>query len=156
MLRCGALNSPETQEAIAVLPGKYPPAKDGGLAILRMVILRRMPSGWQTALTVSKDIQNDAGYIGIDYIDDYSPFYGYWLVLSDKDSYGKTALDVYLTYIDAADGTTESIGTDIAWNPVVGRYQEFVMNQDPEGFRPEIKNPPHWKPGVKLPSAQPR
>lgn len=61
-----------------------------------------------------------------------------------------------LVYIERADGGSDADGTNIAWNPAVGRYQECAYDQDPQGFRTEIKNPPHWKHGVKLPSTPPK
>lgn len=152
VLKCGALNNADVQEVMAIVPAGLPPRSGGEVAILKPAILQRQGSDWRPILQISRNIQNTSGYVGIDYIDDYSPFYGYWLRMSDTRSDGKKAFDIDVTWIDYADGTTESSGTEIAWNPAVGRYQEFEINRDPEGFHAEIKNPPHWKPGVKLPS----
>lgn len=154
VVRCGTLNTPGVLEVVAVLPAKYPTSRDSSLAIWKMVILRHEPSGWRTALTASRQIQNEAGYVGLEYIDDYFHFMGYQLSLWDKRP-DKKAFGMDLVYIERADGGSDADGTDIAWNPAVGRYQECAYDQDPEGFRPEIKNPPHWKPGVKLPSTPP-
>jgi hypothetical protein len=148
VLRCGELNTPGVQEVVAVLPAKYPQSPDNYSAIWKMVILRRELSGWRTELTASREVQNDAGYIGLDYIDDSFRFMGYQLNLSGERSDKTRALDIDLFYIERADGGSDASSTNIAWNPAVGRYQEWY----PEGFRPEIKNPPHWKDGDKLPA----
>lgn len=152
VVKCGEINTPGIQEAIAVVPGKFPSGTREGLPILKLVILRHEPSGWRTVLTADRQFQNEVGYIGLDYIDDYYHFYGYWLTFSHASSNGKNAMIIDLLDIENADGTSEASSTEIAWNPAVGRYQEWAYYQDPEGFRPEIKNPPHWKPGVKLSS----
>ena len=156
VLRCGELNTPGVQEVLAVLPAKYPRGGYSGLPIWKLVILRHEGSGWRRALVASRDIQNEAGYVGADYIDDYFHFMGYQLNLADSRSDGKKAFDVDLVCIERPDGGSDQTSVEIAWNPVVGRYQEWAYGQDPEGFRPEIKNPPHWKPGVKLPPSNPR
>jgi hypothetical protein len=39
----------------------------------------------------------------------------------------------------------DGIPIEIGWNATVGRYQEFSVDQEPEGFKPELKNPPHRK-----------
>jgi hypothetical protein len=156
VLRCGALNTPDIQEVIAVLPAGFPSNESTGIAVRKMLILRKEPSGWRTALTAEREIQNEAGFVGIDYIDDSFHYFGYWLVLSDKRSDGAKAMDIDLLDIENADGTSEALSTEIAWNPAVGRYQEWAYNRNPEGFRPEIKSPSHRKPGVKLPTASPK
>jgi len=154
VVRCGELNTPGIQEVVAVLPAKYPGYP--GMAIWKMVILRQEPSGWHIALTAARDIQNEAGYVGLDYIDDDSKFMGYQLDFSDKQLDKQKGLDFFLTYIERADGGSEQSGIEIAWNPASGRYQEWAYGQDPEGFKPEIKNPPHYKGGVMIPPAPPK
>ena len=143
VLRCGEPNTPGVLEAVAVLPAKYPHGPEFYLAIWKMVILRHEASGWRTALTASREIQNEAGYVGLEYIDDYSRFMGYQLRLSDKRSDDVRAFDADLFYIERADGGSDQSSTEIAWNPAVGRYQEWEYGGDPVGFRPEVKNPPH-------------
>ncbi len=156
VLKCGELNIPGIQEVVAVLPAKYPHSRGKDSTIWKLVILRHEPSGWQTALTVARQIQNEAGYIGIEYIDDYFRFMGYRLRFRDEDPGQKKTFGIVLTYIERTDGGSDQASTEIAWNPAVGRYQEWEYGQDPEGFQVEIKNPPHWKPGVKLPSTPSR
>jgi hypothetical protein len=153
VLRCGAFNSPGVQEVVAVLPANFPTKNGDGVAIRKMVILRKEPSGWRLALTAAREVRNEAGYVGLNYIDDYSHYFGYWLTLSDTRPDGTKAMLIDLLDIEKADGTSEASSTEFAWNPKVGRYQEWAYDQDPQGFRREIKNPPHWKPGVELPAA---
>jgi hypothetical protein len=148
VVRCGELNTPGILEVVAVLPAKFPPSKETGLTIQKLVILRREPTGWRTALTAFKDIQNDAGYVGIDFIDDTSPSFGYRVDFSDQ----KGGFGISFLYIENANGADSGWPIEVDWNPDVGRYQEWAFGQNPEGFRPEIENPPHWKPGLKLPS----
>jgi hypothetical protein len=152
VLRCGEINVPGVQEVVAVLPAKYPQSPDKYSAIWKMVILRHEPSGWRAELTASRKIQNEAGYIGLDYIDDSFRFMGYQLSFLDESPDKKRGFGADLVLIEKEDGGSEATSTGIAWNPAVGRYQEW----NPDGFRAEIKNPPHWKPGVKLPSAPPQ
>ena len=44
-------------------------------------------------------------------------------------------------------GVPEGAPIEIAWNSKVGRYQEYAANEDPVGFKPELKNPPHIRTG---------
>jgi hypothetical protein len=155
-VRCGELNTPGIQEVIAVLPYKLPPSKGDSIPIRKLVILRKEPSGWRTSLTAAREVKNEAGYIGLDYIDDDFHYFGFWLTISDAHLNGAKEMLIDLLDIENADGSSEASSTEFAWNPAVGRYQEWAYDQDPERFRTEIKNPPHWKPGVKLPFAPPR
>jgi hypothetical protein len=157
VLRCSELNTPGIQEVVAVIPAKYPPSSDTSLKIWKLVILRHEPKGWRTALTASRQIQNDAGYIGLEFIDDDFKFMGYQLRLSDERSDDHTVFAVNLIYIESADGGSDQIGTEIAWNPAVGRYQEVPLEgEGSEEFKPEIKNPPHCRGGVMIPSTPPQ
>ena len=156
VLRCGELNTPGVSEVVAVIPAKYPHAQDTYLTIWKMVILRHENSGWKTVLTASREIKNEAGYVGLDYIDDYFHYMGYQLSLSDELPDHTKALVVDLVDIERPDGGSDQTSVEVAWNPAVGRYQEWAYFQDPQGFRPEIKDPPHWKPGVKLPPTPPQ
>jgi hypothetical protein len=152
VLRCGTFNSPDVQEVIAVLPANFPTKDGSGIAIRKMMILRKEPMGWRVAVTAAREIQNEAGYVGIDYIDDYFHYYGYWLTFSDAHSNDVGLMIIDLLDIEKGDGSSEAASTEIAWNPKVGRYQEW----HPDGFQPEVKNPPHWKAGVKLPATHPK
>jgi hypothetical protein len=115
-----------------------------GLAVSQLAILRHEPSGWRVVLTASKEVQNEAGYVGIDYIDDSSPNFGYRVLFPDQRDDGKKVFSISLSYM-RKDGNTDGIPLEISWDSAVGRYREFGVNSDPPGFKPEIKNPPHLK-----------
>ena len=156
VLRCGELNSPGVPEVVAVIPASFPVSYEKRIAIRKLVILRRVSQRWNIVLTAERQIRNESGYVGLEYIDDYYTFYGYWLELSDETLNGAKAFFLDFVNIDNPDGSSEQTSTEIAWNVAAGRYQEWAYDQDPPGFHLEIKNPPHWKPGVKLPPANPR
>jgi hypothetical protein len=121
-----------------------------------MAILRKEPSGWRTSLMAAREVQNEAGYIGLDYVDDDFHYFGYWLTISDEHLGNAKEMLIDLLDIENADGSSEAASTEFAWNPVVGRYQEWAYYQNPEGFKAEIKNPPHFKGGVMIPPAPPQ
>jgi hypothetical protein len=78
------------------------------------------------------------GYIGLDFLDDsYIPL-GYRLEIGDRRSDDAPGLALWLTDLNK-DGQPEGIGVQVSWNPAVHRFQEFTTNEDPEGFRPEVK-----------------
>lgn len=157
VVRCGELNTPGIQEVVAVIPAEYPPSSDTSLKIWKLVILRHEPTGWRTVLTASREIQNEAGYVGLEFIDDDFKFMGYQLRLRDERPDESTVFAVNLIYIESADGGSDQVGIEIAWNPAVGRYQEVPLEGDgSENFKPEIKNPPHFKGGVMIPSKPPQ
>ncbi|MGC2173320.1 MAG: hypothetical protein WA555_10570 [Candidatus Sulfotelmatobacter sp.] len=145
IVKYGAFNDPSVQEAVAVVRKEHGQVKGKvGLAVSKLVILRHEAKGWKVALTVSKQIQNGAGFVGIDYIDDSAPYYGYQVLFSEQRADGKRAFMLSLSYL-ANNGNTEGIPLEISWDNAVGRYREFGINSDPFGFKPEIKNPPHRK-----------
>jgi hypothetical protein len=145
IVKYGTFNEGSTQEAVVVLRKEHGQIKGQvGLAVSKLVILRHEATGWKVALTVSKQIQNGAGYVGIDYIDDSAPYYGYQVRFSDQRDDGKKAFTLNLSYL-SRNGSTEGIPLEISWDNTVGRYREFGVNSDPPAFKPEIKNPPHRK-----------
>lgn len=151
IVKQGAFNTPSVPEAVAVVRADQIPANNGqGLAVSQLAILRRESSGWKVVLTVSKEVQNDAGFVGIDYIDDSSPYYGYRVLFPDQRDDGKRVFTMSLSYM-AKDGSTIGIPLEISWDSSVGRYREFGINSDPPGFKPEIKNPPQLKTGGPAP-----
>jgi hypothetical protein len=146
VLKCGVLNDANVLESVAILRAVNTSDRRSGVDISQLVVLRREASGWKVALSVSKQIKNQAGFIGIDYIDDSAPFYGYRVVLADQRDDGKKAFVLNFSYLlKGGKKDTEALPTQIAWDKSVGRYREFGINSDPEGFKPEIKNPPHLK-----------
>ncbi len=146
VLKCGTLNDPKVLESVAVLRTGKVSEQRTGVNILQLVILRRESSDWKVALSVSKQIKNDAGFIGVDYIDDSAPFYGYRLAFADQRDDGKKSFVLNFSYLLKGEKIdVEALPIQIAWDRSVGRYREFGMNSEPEGFKPELKNPPHLK-----------
>ncbi len=146
VLRCSALNDTNVQEVVAVLKrAKVPADRYGGLAVWKLVILRHERSGWQKALMASdKNVTNGVGSVGIENIDDSSPFWGFRVNLLDERDDGKKAFELAIGFLNK-DGSTEGLSFGISFNKAVGRYQEFDMNKDPDGFQKEIKQPLHFR-----------
>jgi hypothetical protein len=137
---------------------QFPGTADGGIAVSKLVLLREDKPRWDVELTATKlVVRNQIGYVGMDFIDD-SP-------QSKRDLAGFYVW--YSNYIDMEekkpgfsirfqslrwDMNEEEEGTswEIAWNPSVGRFQEFTENEDPSGFRPEKKNLPRLSEIQKL------
>jgi hypothetical protein len=113
-----------------------------GISASRLVVLQKTNTHWDIILDASKQIKNQSGFIGIEYIDDSQDYPGYLVSFFDKRSDGVSGFSIQLSYL-RRDGEVEGIPIEISWNPAVDRFQEFVINEAPEGFRNEIKNPPH-------------
>lgn len=144
VLKCGHLTGTDALETVAVIRLKQFEETEDGVPISKFVFLRQEKSRWTVELSVDRKnwIKNSAGYIGIDFIDDSADFIGYRASFSDRRSDGFPGFTIYLYFL-APSGHNEGIATEVAWNPLVKRFQEFAYSQDPVGFRPEVKNPPH-------------
>jgi len=140
--KCGHLVGGLSVEAVAFIRLERFKDNADGLPVKRLVILRTADSHWYTALDVAKEVQNPSGYIGIDYIDDSEQYPGFRAAFLDRRADGKVGFVLQLTYL-RQDGTSEGLPMWIAWNPDVGRFQEFTVNEEPGGFVQEVKNPPH-------------
>jgi hypothetical protein len=140
--RCGDRIGGSDVESIAFTRLKQFSEDPNGIPISRLVILQKVDSQWKTALDVARQIQNPAGYVGIDYIDDSQQYPGYRANFLDRRSDGQPAFVLQLSYL-RTDGKSEGVPIEISWNSAAGRFQEFSANQEPEGFKTELKNPPH-------------
>jgi hypothetical protein len=138
VLRCGHVGD-GALEVLSVKKLKTVPVRKACIPVSRLVILRQEKAAWQTALDAGVAMKNPAGYVSTEYIDDAGQFFGYCLELGDSRSDGVRAFTVSLTDINPK-GQEEGASTEISWNARVRRYQEFVTL---EGFKPEVKNPPH-------------
>ena len=147
IVKYGSFNNPNVQEAVAVVHTEHSPHRGGELDVSRLIILRHERTGWRVALTAGKEVNNEAGFIGIDYIDDSMSFWGYRVLFLDQRDDGKKAFALSLGYL-SKDGNTEGIPLEISWDESVGRYREFDTNSDPAGFKRELKKPPHIMPRV--------
>ena len=115
---------------------------EAGWPISRLVVGQLEGGQWHTVLSASKDwIRNDAGYVGIEFIDDSYSFSGYWAAVAQRDD-GERGILISLTYM-LPNGDPEGAPLQIGWNYGVGRYQEIVNNDSPYQFGAEIRQPPH-------------
>ena len=55
---------------------------------------------------------------------------------------GQDAFTILFSY-PGRGGRPEGIPIEVSWNAKVGPYQEFSENEDPGGFKPELKKTPH-------------
>jgi hypothetical protein len=103
-------------------------------------------------LTADKQnwIRNNVGYVGLEFIDDSADFIGYRVSFSGEGVRETPGFTIWLNYLSPT-GHNEGVATRISWNPSVGRFQEYTENDEPVGFRPEVKSPPHHRHGQKSP-----
>jgi hypothetical protein len=115
-----------------------------GIPLSKFVIIKEVSdSHWSAELIGDNNwIRNDAGYLGLEFIDDSERFSGYRVSVEEHRSGGVPGFTFYVYYL-APNGEDEGIAVEIGWNPSVGRFQEFQYGADPEGFRNEVRNPPH-------------
>jgi hypothetical protein len=140
IIRSGDLIGDGALEYVAahVLPQQ--PKK--GMHVLRLVIARVEHNRCSIVFDAGKSgPKNPFGYVGIEYIDDGSDFYGYAIEFSSNTQH-KGDLDI--TWLNP-EHEPEGEGIAIGWNRKVGRYQEYRVEDDgsPEIFKPELRNPPH-------------
>lgn len=146
VLKCGPLNGTDAVEAVGIVKLKKLSVNSDGLPVSQLAVVRFDGGRWRSVLTASDHwIRNEAGYIGIDYIDDSYRFVGYRAALDDAGD-GKTGLLLSLSFLQP-NGESDGIPVQIAWNSKVGRYQEVVSYDGPYEFKPEIPQPPHRRPG---------
>jgi hypothetical protein len=139
VLSCGFLTRKDVLEVVAGVRAAQP----GGMrAFRKLVVLRRDQSHWVSELEVDNQTTNPEGYLGISFIDDSIKDSRYLVIIDKKRSDDTDGFTISLQEVTAV-GEYEGVATEISWNPKVGRYQEYAANEDPIGFRPELKNPPH-------------
>lgn len=141
VLKCGHLSGGSLLEVVAAIRLRNIKSGGNGIPVHRLAILRKGKSGWASELSVNSQITNSAGYIGIDFIDDSAKAPGYYVSFSQAKSDKTPAFSIFLSQI-APDGSPEW-PVQIAWNPAVQRFQQYARDEEPIGFRSEIKNPPH-------------
>lgn len=142
VVKYGRFADAKNLDAVAVIRVRPIRRNRNRLLVSDLVILRSVGRAWKPVLRASKTVTNDAGYIGIDYIDDAFRFYGYEVEFADKRADGKQGFALILTYLTSR-LDRDGIPIEIGWNAGVGRYQEFSVNEEPDGFKLELKNPPH-------------
>jgi hypothetical protein len=144
VLKCGELNSPGVLEVVAALRKHVHGKGSGDIFVSRLVILRREGPIWKDALDLARQIRNSHGYVGVDFIDDLSSFWGYAVQFHDHRADGEKSFVISLAYM-ATEKDKDELPVDISWDQTVGRYREFSASSEPVGFRTEIENPPHRK-----------
>ena len=142
LLKCGELNQTGILESIAAIPVKPKSHVVQGIFATDLIILRGSHGDWKTALRASRLIQNDAGYIGIDYIDECSPFWADHIEFWSQRPDGHAGLVVSIQW-RGFENDTDPMPTDISWDNAIGRYREITA----DGFQSEVKKPPHECPG---------
>ena len=141
VLKCGHLTGGDALEVVAAVPLKSVKRRGDDVPVSQLAILRERKSGWSAELSVNKQIKNSAGYIGIQFIDESAKELGYYVSFSDHRSDETRGFVIFLSEI-APDGNPEW-PVQISWNPVVQRFQQYAGDEEPIGFKSEIKNPPH-------------
>lgn len=142
VLKCHEVNQAGVLELVATIPVAPKSRSAHEIFSKDLVILRRIGGEWKTVLRASRLIQNDAGYIGSDYIDDCSPFWADAIEFRNERPDGRKGLVVSIQW-RAFENDTDPWPTDVAWDSSTGRYREITG----DGFRAEKKNLPHECPG---------
>ena len=148
VLKCGTLNDPNVLETVAALRKKTSHGDAADIFVSQLVILRHEASGWNKALSASKQLKNTVGSIGTSYVDDAFQFWGYSVKFYNSRSDGEKEFVISLAYM-SSERDTEEVPIDISWDKSVGRYREFNLYNEPVGFKAELKNPPVGGPGLK-------
>jgi hypothetical protein len=99
-MKYGDLNRTGTPEAIAGVRLRRFADKANGIPLISLAVLRRIGNSWIPVLRGDRQVRNEAGYIGIDYVDDRFAFYGYRILLTDRRSDGSVGFTIALTYMD--------------------------------------------------------
>lgn len=142
VLKCGHLTDPKALDVIAGVRLKRFKITKTGIPVSKLVILTKKSGDWEPELKVDKWITNAMGYIGLSFIDDSSQHVGYRVSFADKRSDDSSGFTVFFSFL-GPEGDSETEDIQVSWNPQVQRFQEYSANDEPLGFRAEIKNPPH-------------
>jgi hypothetical protein len=123
--------------ALPILPRSQPTYT----RVSKGVVVQRDGEKWEKLLWFENEIQNEKGYIGIDFIDDEARS-GFAVTFSDHRSDGTEGFTLYFTLLNAK-LQLQGVPIQISWNPKVNRFQEYAPNElEPPGFKSEVRNPP--------------
>ena len=152
--KCGHLTGGDALETVAVVRLKSaPPSCGRALSVSRLEVLREHKPQWDVELTLDEWAHNEVGYLGLDFIDDSHEFKrtfaGHCVDLSDQIDEGKRGFAIVYKLLFRT-GEMGFGQVEVAWNPAVGRFQEYMWNDEPPRFRPEIKDPPRLSEYLKL------
>ena len=134
----GDTREESTFKCLAVLPFGEQPTNDR-LLIKRGVILEFRDGKWEPILNIHETVRNQAGHLGIDYIDPSAQF-GYAISTGRRRTDNVTRFTLMLTYLNSK-RQPEGLPIEISWNPEVGRFQEFAPSE-PGEYQSELANPP--------------
>ena len=132
-----APNAPLDCVVAASLPDAEPQSED--VLASRLLVLRYQAQSWRVAFDAAKWATNPSGYVGVDSIDDSYDFKGLRVLVDDKTPTHQPGITLWLSYLDE-NGEDDGDAKAFSLNPATARYQEF---DDKQGFKPEIKDPPH-------------
>jgi hypothetical protein len=147
VVKCGSIHD-SVLEVVAIARVRGIQESRQGIPISRLVILKQQSGQWVSELNIQEEITNEAGYVGIDFIDDShsTPFYR--LKTSDNgarwgDRQPTQFTLVLLPMSRAGKVDSGDLGIGIGWNSSASRFQEI----DPSGmqFETEIKKPKHFR-----------
>jgi hypothetical protein len=147
VINCGSIHD-HALEVVAIVRVRGLRENRNGIPISRLVILVRQSGRWVRELNVNEEITNEAGWVGIDFIDDSHSTPYYRLKTSDNgakwgDRKPSQFTLVLLTMSRTGKVDPEDLGIGIGWNSAVSRFQEI----DPSGthFIAETKAPKHYR-----------
>jgi len=132
ILRYGHLSTPDSQEAIGVVPAAGIATSNDGVAVSRLALLRLEGNQWANALSVSNGIRNNNG--AITSRSERSPLYRVTFFQHRFDD-GRQRWIMQFTPIDQT-GKTTGRPIHVSWNEMLGRYQQISM--EGYGFQPEF------------------
>lgn len=99
VLKCGLLTGSSTLQAVGAMKISRFVASEAGWPVSHLIVAQSDGGRWHVVLSASKDwIKNEAGYVGIEFIDDSYRFPGYWAAVNKRDD-GRPGILISLTYM---------------------------------------------------------
>jgi hypothetical protein len=144
VLRCGHLTGRKALDVIAAIRLKGLRDDADGVPVSTLVILHQTHAQWSRELVMDKDVKNPEGYLG-KFIYDSDISGRYRVSFSNNRSDGSQGFSIYYYYLNPQK-QVEGSGAEISWNPAVQRFQAYEANDEPVGFKSEIKSPKRIKP----------
>jgi hypothetical protein len=141
VLKCGHFAEGNALEVVAGVKLAQLNEMRDRVSVSKLGVLRLNGTMWQVEFIADENrMRNNIGYVGLEFIDDSFPIYGYRVSISNHRSDGVTDFTIWLDYL-SKDGITKGSPTEISWNSSLRRFQEFAYGQELEGFRTEVINP---------------
>lgn len=147
VVKCGSIHD-SALEVVAIARVRGLREDRYGIPISKLVILKRQSGRWVSELNINEEITNEAGYVGIEFIDDAHSLPYYRLKTSDSGATWGDRQPSQFTLVlrsMSREGKMdpEDLGIGIGWNSAASRFQEI----DPSGehFTEETKKPKHFR-----------